>query len=290
MTLVIPAQWVWDYKSDANGHLQRFKARMVACGNKQDDTAWARSLYSYVVRMSTLRILIALVAYMDLECEQLDVITAYLNSHLNADEEVYIRLPPGCPKEYPSIVRLLRGMYGLRQAAILWYEDLKKSLAAMDYRALDADPCVFIHKSNGSIIVVYVDDLILITRSVAEMTRLKALIAGRYKVRDLGALSYYLGIRFTRDRIRKTISMSMEAYFDRLTQEYHLTDAPSEEYPLPKDVLKLDKNTEQATPDKIKEYQSLVAKLLYPTTICRQMPLGTSPIWLALPVIRRLNR
>ena len=38
---------------------------------------------------------------------------------------------------------------------------------------------------------------------------------------------------------------------------------------MPKDVLKLDKNTEQATPDKIKEYQSLVAKLLYPTTICR---------------------
>ena len=87
----------------------------------------------------------------------------------------------------------------------------------MEYRALNTDPCVFIHKSNGSIIVVYVDDLILITRSVAEMTRLKALIAGRYKVRDLGALSYYLGIRFTRDRIHKPISMSMEAYFDHLT-------------------------------------------------------------------------
>ena len=99
---------------------------------------------------------------------------------------------------------------------------------------MESDPCVFYNKDEGSIIVVYVDDLILITRSKSDMTKLKDLIAKTYKVRDLGALSFYLGIRFTRDRAARTISMNMAAYLDRLLKEYHLTDAPTEPSPLPK--------------------------------------------------------
>lgn len=265
---IIPSQWVWDYKGDLHGLLQKHKARLVACGNRQNDSEWTRSLYAYVVRMPTLRVLIALVAYMDLECEQLDVITAYLNSHLNKDEVVYLRLPPGIPKDYPRIVRLLRGLYGLRQAAILWYEELKKTLNDLGYSSLDADPCVFTH-TNGSIIIVYVDDLILITRTKDEMAQLKELITKRYKVRDLGALSFYLGIRFTRERKAKTISLSMAAYIDRITKEYHMDNAPFADSPLPRTVLGFEKNKEITDDDTIKQYQSLVAKLLYPTTICR---------------------
>jgi hypothetical protein len=67
----------------------------VACGNKQQELIWYREVYSYVVRTSTLRILLALVAYFDLECEQINIITAYLNSFLSNNNVVLLRLPVG---------------------------------------------------------------------------------------------------------------------------------------------------------------------------------------------------
>jgi hypothetical protein len=86
---------------------------MVACGNKQQESIWYQEVYSYVVRTTTLRILLALVAYFDLECEQIDMITAYLNAHLLYNDIVLLRLLPGC-KGKGNVVRLERGMYGLR--------------------------------------------------------------------------------------------------------------------------------------------------------------------------------
>ena len=117
---------------------------MVACGNKQQESIWYREVYSYVVRTSTLRILLALVAYFDLECEQIDMITAYLNSFLSDDDVVLLCLPAGCVG-FKNIVRLNRGMYGLRQSALLWYNDLKDSLKELGFELNKADPCVFVN-------------------------------------------------------------------------------------------------------------------------------------------------
>jgi hypothetical protein len=265
---VIPGQWVWAYKGNAQGYHVKDKARMVACGNKQQESIWYREVYSYVVRTSTLRILLALVAYFDMECEQIDMITAYLNSFLSDDDVVLLRLPAGCAG-FKNIVRLNRGMYGLRQSALLWYNDLKDSLKELGFEPNEADPCVFVNPLTKAIIVVYVDDLILITRNTASMNDLKEKLLRRYKARDLGPIGFYLGIRILRDRPNRSLSMTMDSYVDRLVEEYHLTDAPKADNPLPKTALNLTKRKDKADDNLTNQYQSLVAKLLYPTSIIR---------------------
>jgi hypothetical protein len=130
-------------------------------------------VYSYVVRTTTLRILLALVAYFDLKCEQIDIITAYLNAHLPYNDIVLLRLLLGC-KGKGNVVCLKRGMYSLRQSALLWYNDLKDSLKDLGFEPIKADPCVFINLITKAVVVVYVDDLILITRDVPSIEELKA--------------------------------------------------------------------------------------------------------------------
>jgi hypothetical protein len=266
---ILPAQWVWTYKGDAQGFHTKDKARMVVCGNRQQESLWYKDVYSYVVRMTTLRIIFALVAYFDLECDAMDMITAYLNSYLEREDVILLRLPPGC-KGYKNVVRLIRGMYGLRQSALMWYNDLKDSLKELGFNPIEADPCVFIN-AKGEIIVVYVDDLILITRDTKSIEMLKEKLLARYKARDLGPVSYYLGIRVVRDRPNRSLKLSMEGYIDRVLNEYHLGDAPIAHSPLPTSALKLAKRDpeDQADKDLVAQYQSLVAKLLYPTSIIR---------------------
>lgn len=266
----IPAQWVWAYKGNAEGYHVKDKARMVACGNRQDQSVWHEEVYSYVVRISTLRVLLALVAARDWECEQIDMITAYLNSQLADNDVVLLTLPPGCPAAKQT-VRLLRGMYGLRQSALLWYNDLKASLKVLGFTPIEADQCVFVHERDSHIIVVYVDDLLLITNTKADMAALKDKLLRRYKSRDLGPVNFYLGIRIVRDRTSKTISLAIDGYFDRLAEEYHLADASPVYSPLPADAVKLTKrdDSDQADANKVQQFQSMVAKLLYPAQIVR---------------------
>jgi len=63
-----------------------------------------------------------------------------------------------------------------------------------------ADLCVFVSQQSGQIIIVYVDDLILIRRDIQTIELLKEALRNKYKVRDLGLIAYYLGIRIIRNR------------------------------------------------------------------------------------------
>jgi hypothetical protein len=209
-------------------------------------------VYLYVVCTTTLRAILALVAAFNLECEQIDMITAYLNARLTDDDTILLRLPPGCSGAR-NIVRLQRGMYGLRQSALLWYNDLKDSLYKLGFSPIEADPCVFVNKENA-IVVVYVDDLILITKDIASIKELKARLSNRYKARDLGPIGFYLGIRIHRDRPNRSISLTMDSYIERVVEEYHLTDALAADTPLPKSALTLTKREDQADDNLIHQY------------------------------------
>ncbi len=54
-------------------------------------TTWKR--LAPVVKFSTIRLLLDLAATMDLECEQMDVVTAFLIGDL--DEDIYMEIPEG---------------------------------------------------------------------------------------------------------------------------------------------------------------------------------------------------
>jgi hypothetical protein len=265
---VIPAQWVWAYKGNAEGIYIKDKARMVACGNKQSEFLFYREVYAYVVRMTTLRVILAFVAYYNLECKQIDMITAYLNAKLPDNDVVLLRLPPGCAGR-GTAVRLLRGMYGLRQSALLWYNDLKDSLQELSFEPIEADPCVFVHGITGAIIIVYVDNLIIITKDKPAMAELKRQLFSRYKACDLSPIGFYLGIRIICDRPNCSLSLFMDSYIDCVVDEYHLTDSPTAATPLPVSALLLTKREDSANDNLKGQYQSLVAKLLYPTSIIR---------------------
>jgi hypothetical protein len=257
----LPTKWVYKYKVNDAGAVERYKARLVVCGNRQDVDLW-RETYAAVARASTLKVLLAFVACLDLECEQADVITAFLNGLLDADEIVYIRLPD---RRY---AKLRKALYGLRRSPRLWYEELTRFLASIGFKPIEADHCVFKDK-DGSLIMAYVDDIVFITRTVTQMATLKASVFGKYKCRDLGPIAHYLGIRVRRDRQNRAIELSMEAYIEKLVTDYHRDNAATRYTPTDVSVLLLKQRSDKALPDEVKRYQTIIGKLLYPASQLR---------------------
>jgi hypothetical protein len=174
---------------------------------------------------------------------------------LDLADVILLKLPPSC-KGAKNVVRLNRGIYGLRQSALMWYNNLKDLLKEFGFDPIEADPCVFIHPVTKEIIVVYVDDLVLVTKDKKLIEILKEKLLKRYKARDLGPIGYYLGIRVVRNRSERSIKLSMEAYVERLITKYHLDDAPISHTLLPTSVLKLEKRdpTNKADLGTVKQY------------------------------------
>jgi hypothetical protein len=254
----LPTKWVYKYKIDDTSKLTRFKARLVVYGNRQNVDLW-REIYAAVARSTTLKVLLALVIALDLECDQLDVVTAFLNGWLDKDEDVYIRLPNG------RLIKLRKALYGLRRSPRLWYEELARFLASIGYKPLEADPCVFINPHTGGILLTYVDDVVMITRTKHKMTALKKLIFGKFKCHNMGPISHYLGIRIRRDRSRRAMELSMESYIDKLASDYKRTNTVTRHHPMDFQALKLKlRPKDNPTPlQLLQRYLSLIGKLLY---------------------------
>nr|GEV15330.1 vinorine synthase-like [Tanacetum cinerariifolium] len=113
---VISCKWLFKVKNGIPGvKINRYKARYVVCGFDQGEGIDVNEVFFLVVRHTSIRVLLSIVALQDLELEQLDVKTAFLHSHL--EEEIYVEQPEGfkVPGKEDHVCRLKKSLYGLKQ-------------------------------------------------------------------------------------------------------------------------------------------------------------------------------
>eukprot|EP01037_Dinobryon_pediforme_P018407 gene18407-18677_t len=183
---LVTTKWVFRPKYDIHGVIVKYKARLVARGFEQVYGKDFDETYSPVTRLSSLRLLFALATQFDLDLQQMDVETAFLNANLQ--EEVYIEVPQGVQIEMPNnCFRLNKALYGLKQSPRAWYEDINKTLRTQGYKCMQNENCLFVKHSPASITIIalYVDDLIIAGKS-SDVNQTKDFLKSRYTMKDLG--------------------------------------------------------------------------------------------------------
>ena len=201
------SRWVYAHKRNSVGDIVRCKARFVACGYSQVKGQDYDDAFAPVARMSTYRSCIAFAAYNDYEIRQLDVKTAFLQADLL--ETTYVYPPVGYSKTdkrgQQQVWRLNRSLYGLVQAARCWYLSISTHLTSHGFKQSDADPCLFTD-TNNTIIVLYVDDMLVIGSSRTNIQQAVDVLRKSYDIKDIGELEYCLGIAVKRNKQLHTCS------------------------------------------------------------------------------------
>ncbi|KAJ4797516.1 Retroelement pol polyprotein-like [Rhynchospora pubera] len=195
----IGCKWVYRIKYHSNGTVERYKARLVALGNRQVEGIDYTETFSPVAKMATIRTVLAVAVAKRWELHQMDVHNAFLHGDLH--EEVYMRLPPGFASNNPGkVCRLQKSLYGLRQAPRMWFSKLTEALCEYGFSQSRADYSLFV-QNKGTVtltVLVYVDDLIIAGNDKATIDQFKDYLGVKFHMKDLGPLKYFLGIEIAR--------------------------------------------------------------------------------------------
>ncbi|GJY29152.1 retrotransposon protein, putative, ty1-copia subclass [Tanacetum coccineum] len=214
----VRSKWLYKKKIDIDGNVHTSKARLVVKGYTQTFGIDYEETFSPVADIRAIRILISIAVFYDYEIWQMDVKTAFLNDYL--DEDIYMVQPEGFvdPKHPRKVCKLQRSIYGLKQASRSWNKRFDEEIKSLQSVKEYREKC--------------------------------------FAMKDLGEAAFILGIKIYRDRSKRLIGLSKNAYMDKILKRYRMDNSKRSNIPM-QEILDLNKTQGASTPEEVKRMQNV---------------------------------
>lgn len=265
----LPLRWVFKYKFNEQGFLDRCKARLCVRGDLQELSA-LETTYAATLASRSFRVMIAIAAQFDLEIKQFDVVNAFVNAQRSEHSSPVTCYMPDGFKHSGRVIELQRALYGLRDSPALWFKDFSSTLQSLGMTPSKEEPCLFFTEKRDAFVIFFVDDILVFyhrdTSSAAQM-----IIAGikrAYELQDQGDANWFLGIKITRNREEHTIHLSHESYIKKVAARFGL-DELNTRPAIPIPTGEFARRPDTATAQEIKIYQEKIGSLLYTAVMIR---------------------
>ncbi|CAI7908937.1 unnamed protein product [Closterium sp. NIES-53] len=248
---IMKNRWVLTTKYRIDDTVEHEKARMVVKGFTQVCGADYDKTYSLVSNYVTLRIILSIIAVLDLSLVQLDMKNAFLQSKLNRVLYMY----------QPDYFDDGTGR-GSRHCAAGW----KKS---------QVDTALYFKAGDNGVtcwVLVYVDDLHAASSSTAMLKELKELLEAAFEMHEISPVVKYLGLEIVRDRPAKKLWLHQQNYADKLRRRFIAEEQGGRVPKTPVSVnayTELTFDDEEAQEREEEEYWQKVGSLQFATTTTR---------------------
>jgi len=267
----IPCTWVYVQKEGPTVKVDEAeKARLCARGDLQEFGVNYEETFAPVCKLDSIRILFAMANSMGLIIHQSDVKGAFVNAGLDG-QTIWMDQPPGFEKRGLKGEKLhcylLKSLYGLKQAGRNWRSMLQEFLASVGFVSLKADMCVFkrsITDASSMFIVVWVDDLLTLyhPNDQIHFDAYWQIFSKRFDVKDMAAVSRYVGTDVKRDVENRVLTISQEASILDVLREFDMTESHPRPIPLVAGLVMQKPGNDDVLTSK--PYRMLIGKLMYP--------------------------
>jgi len=214
--------WIF-HRKFKNGVFEKNKGRLVARSNHQRPGIDYGESFLPIMRLESLRTILALAAIRDLNIIQFDITSTYLHSTLK--EEVYMEQPEGyiAPGKEDWVWGLKRGLYGLVQTGRTWNEKLDVHMESEGFMAAAKDPAIYVRNSWASddfaAVGLWVDDCVVIG-SGQEFDNFLKSVDAKYGMERPGRGQ--MACCWSGTRSGRTIAISQEAFTDSTLVRFNL--------------------------------------------------------------------
>jgi hypothetical protein len=265
----LPCKWVFKCKLNPDGSIERYKARLVLCGNRQTFGQDYTAVFSPVARRSSIRLFFAVVASLDLECHQLDISNAFVQGTLS--EDICMRQPPGFEDGSSAVCHLNKSLYGLKQAPRVWNKTMTAFLFSLGFKQSPSDGSVFLLAGNLASastvhtfvrVLLFVDDMLIAASDLAAVLSIKSAVLSRFPGKDLGECKYFLQMVVQRDRPARLVVLKQERQIDELISRLGLSQAHARTVPMTDGVFR-DSVGDSLSEVGVTEFRSLIGALNY---------------------------
>lgn len=223
---LVGTRWLFKRKRDSDGVVIKYKGRVIAQGWSQRPGRDFENSFTPTAQLASIRLVLTIAAAFNMIIEQGDVSNAFLNSPI--DRPVYVKAPEGYRlPDGADCLELLKALYGTKQAGHQWWQTLKKEFNAIGLVACCSDWSIYYmgHGHSYVIVVVYVDDMLVVSRSQRAIDRIFHLLGKKWKITRSPKVEQLLGIRIRRSY--GIFKISMPAYIDILAERF--TEFPTTE-------------------------------------------------------------
>jgi hypothetical protein len=263
-------------KFKADGSHDKYKSRLVAHGNEQDDTLYPDRA-SPTAQLHSIMACLAIAACNE-KCSvgKLDVKGAFIQTEMTGTP-VYIKcagkLKNVILRTYPKLAdyvskdgvlhcKLLKALYGCVQASKLWYLKLSQFLEREGYQKCEVDPCIFrrVEGEMVHLLIIYVDD-VLIVAPKKEIDRLQDSFIKEFKwvTLETGSVHSYLGMQL--EFTRGCVKVDMRSYLDGVLGGF--SGLKSYQGPAGSGLFDVASDAEKLGVNDVRRFHTVVAKLLY---------------------------
>jgi hypothetical protein len=200
-------------------------------------------------------------ARLELLMFQYDAMNTFLNAQV--PRKLDCNTPEGFTKQFGSLLLLCQALYGLKEAPLLWYQDLAKTLHNLGLKPIPNVPYLF--ANNDLIIFFYVDDIVILVHlsKLVQHKEFKDKLFNQYELRSIEQLNWFLGIRVVCDISQYSIWLIQDSFIDKVTAKYSLVEGATTLPEFPMADTQLQPYT--GVVDKVlkKRYQQLVGSMAY---------------------------
>ncbi len=215
--------------------LDKLKTRLVIRDFFQIHEVDYKNTFTSIIKFDTLQVFLAIVTMKDLELHQVNVNNVFTESFLK--EIIYMSSLSEMKVKSDCVLKVLQSLYDFKQAAWDWHDHCVTTLSELDFAQCIANSCLLIHRSKEIMLLLYIDDIIIICKSLSNIKWFKHEFQYVFKVKNLRKMKKILDIQITCNRKTWILWMNQTHYLhdvlERLNmkQDKHkITDFSMNEY------------------------------------------------------------
>ncbi|CAG4933546.1 unnamed protein product [Colias eurytheme] len=259
----LTTKWVFTIKKNENNQIVRYKARLCARGFNQIKDVDYQEIFSPTTRYDSIRTILSITAKYNLDIQQFDVKTAFLNGFL--EENIFIDIPEGLSIKGDFVLKLNKSLYGLKQASRCWNKTFTEFLFKYGFVQSQADNCIYIGHFNGSkvFLIIYVDDALVISSNKQLIREIIEYLKQAFKIKEL-ELKYFVGMQI--ERINNSIYINQQNYISQIIEKFCMSDANPASTPADVNVI-ISKNVHENVVEF--PYREAIGCLLFLSSVSR---------------------